>query len=81
MPAIMMIIGLVTPGESLAFATYIMMALMNFTSFLATPWITLIGNITGDVTRMPVYVGAALMAVLAVTLLFVNMFPQQNADQ
>lgn len=78
MPAIMMIIGLVTPGESVAFATAIMMALMNFMSFLATPWLSLIGNITGDITYMPVYIGAALMTVLAVITMIVNLFPAQD---
>lgn len=68
MPATMMTIGLVTPADSVAFATSLMMAIMNVTSFLASAWMGLIGNITGDAVYMPVYIGIAGFIVLAVLM-------------
>jgi MFS family permease len=78
MPAAMLIIGLVTPQDSVAFATSIMMAVMNAASFLASPWIGLIENITGNAVQMPLYIGAAGSLAIGIILLLINPFPNNT---
>lgn len=78
MPAVLMIIGLVTPKRSVAFATSILFALMNFMSFFATPWMSIIAKITGDAIVAPIVVAIFGFAILGIMLLFVNLFPKEE---
>ncbi|WP_423055611.1 MFS transporter [Acetobacterium carbinolicum] len=80
MPAAMMAIGMVTPPESVAFATAIMMALMNVGSFLSTAWLLVIGNITGDAVYSPIMIGAIVYGVIGVLIIFFNPFPKQSNE-
>ncbi|MDR1177091.1 MAG: MFS transporter [Treponema sp.] len=76
LPAIMMIIGIVTLKPSVAFATALLMVFMNVASFLESGWIGLIEHITGDPVYMPIFVGAALMVLLGVSQFLINPFPR-----
>lgn len=42
---------------------------LNLGAFLCSSWDSLIGRITGDTLYMPLYIGAAIFAVLSVVLL------------
>ena len=62
----MMAVGMITPVDSVPFATSILMALMNVFTFLASPLIGVISNMTGDAFYAPVY--AAVIGYVAVAV-------------
>ena len=76
MPATMMVVGVVTPLESVAFATSMMMAVMNTASFLSSSWMGLIERITEDALRAPVFVGAAGFVICAVMMAIAKPIPK-----
>ena len=83
MPAVLHIAGLVTKPSLLPFATSIIMILMNVTSFIATPFITMVAGFAGgDAIFAPIWTCIIIVAVLAVATLVVNPFPKSaSAEQ
>lgn len=81
MPAVMMLIGMYTPPSTMAMAISINMAFMNVFAFISTYWISLIGNITGDVFIAPIKVAVIGFIIFGAFLVVVNVFPKQQAVQ
>lgn len=78
MPSVMMIVGMICTPEQTAFATSIVLAMMNLFAFLSTYWIQMITNITGDAIIAPMKVGLAIAAIGAVAFFIINPFPKTN---
>ncbi len=62
----MMVLGLVTLASRIALASAIMMALYNLGMFLSSSFENVVGRVTGDALYFPLYVGGAVVAVIAV---------------
>lgn len=80
MPAVMMILGMMCPPESVALSTSILLAIMNLFAFLSTYWIQLIANISGDAIIAPMFVGMIIAVVGGVIFLIVNPLPKQKEE-
>jgi MFS family permease len=76
MPAVFMIVGMITDPQAIPMATSILLAVMNGFAFLYTWWSALIANITGDSLKMPMVVGLIIGVVGAVIFMIVNPFPK-----
>lgn len=71
----MMTLGTIVSTSKIAFASAIMMALFNMGMFLSSSYENIIGKITGDALYMPLYIGAAVLVILAVVYKVVQNSP------
>lgn len=78
MPATMMIVGMMCSPEQVAFASSIILAVMNLFAFLSTYWIGIIANITGDAIIAPMKVGMAIAVIGAIVFFIINPFPKTD---
>ena len=78
MPTSLMITGLVTKPEKVAFATMIVINTMNFLSFLVSPVSGIIEAVTGDAIISPMQTGALCMFLLGLVLFAINPFPGKH---
>ena len=67
--AVMMLLGLVCAPSRVAFASALMMIMLNLGGFLCSGWEMLIGTLTGDTLYAPLLVGAGVFVLMAVALL------------
>lgn len=77
-PAVLYVVGVSCKPAMVAFGTAVVMSLMNVTGFLASPYIALIGKITGDSLYAPIYTGAVLFVIVAIICFVKNPFPQEQ---
>ena len=74
------IVGVSVEPKLVAFATSLLMIFMNIASFISSPFIQLVGAITGDAIMAPIWVGFAIFVVCAVLLLVVSPYPKDITE-
>ncbi len=78
--AILMIIGMIVRAPAIAISASLLMAGMNFFIFLSTPWVGIIGSITGDAIVSPMNIGMIALAVIGALFLFINPIPKTKTE-
>lgn len=81
MPAVMMILGMMSSPDDLALNTSIVLAIMNLFAFLSTYWIQMITNMTGDAIIAPMYVSMGIAILGGLIFTFVNPFPKEQGSE
>lgn len=76
-PAVLQVVGMVAKPSMVGFATSIVMVFMNLASFLGSPFISFIGNMTGDAIAAPIWVGVGIFIALAVVCVVISPYPKQ----
>lgn len=78
MPAIFMILGIMTTPSQNTFAISLATAIMNFGGFVSTYWVMAIQGITGDGVFMPIVLEFIIFAIAALVFLVVNPMPKKK---
>lgn len=80
MSGVFLIIGMVASPSSFALCNSILFSSMGIFSFLATYWVGMIANITGDGTTQPIFLGMICIAVFCLVFAIINPLPKANKE-
>lgn len=78
MPALISLVGTITPPSTVAMGISIMMAMMNIAAFISTFYLKILTNIFGENIYSSLKVFIAVVLTLAAVFIFINPFAEKH---